>query len=332
MESQPTSLPSDHLDGPVLLDGPVGVVGGGAVGGWLATLMQCDGWPVTLLRRPGFCEDRGVSHWSITENSELKITAEIPCEETDAAGEPFRWLFLAVKAGDLPAVSKQICQRINSRTCLVFLGNGLGLTQSFEDCGSDRFLAASITYGLFRSKSGEISVRGDGGEITIGPLGNFAEGPDLSLRLTAALSRIGLEAFTVEDGDRVVWQKSILSAGLNPVCALLGIENGQLPSSPGFALAKAASHEAYKVAVAEGFDLPALEVGSSLAELCEKTATNRCSMLQDLDSGFGTEVEWISGAIVRRGQECGIPTPANQLLHNLLEEISSGSPVKAIAN
>ena len=58
----------------------------------------------------------------------------------------------------------------------------------------------------------------------------------------------------------MVWQKSILSAGLNPVCALLGIENGQLPSSPGFALAKAASHEAYKVAVAEGFDLPALEV------------------------------------------------------------------------
>ena len=320
-----------------LLDGPVGIVGGGAVGGWLAASMHRKGHPVTLLRRPGHSEGRNVSRLSITEEQGLKFTAEVPCEETSTPGEPFRWLFLAVKAGDLPAVSEQISGRINSQTCLVFLGNGLGLTDSFEECGSDRFLAAAITYGLFRNETGEISVRGGGGEMTIGPLGQFPEerfpeGFDLSLRLADVFTHIGLHALGVKDGQRVVWQKSILSAGLNPVCALLGIENGQLPSSLGFALAKAASREAYRVAVAEGFNLPELEVDQSLRELCEKTATNRCSMLQDLDSGSGTEVEWISGAIVRRGLECGIPTPANHLLHKLLEEVSKGNPLKATAN
>lgn len=322
--------PTDSL----ALEGPVGVVGAGSVGGWLAAQMQRAGWPVTLLRKPGGIESREETckKIHIQGGAAGEFSAEVPCVETDQDGPAFRWLFITVKAGDLQTVAKQVQSRIDAKTTLVFPGNGLDLWSHFEGCGTDRFLIAATTYGLYREKPGEISVRGAGGEITVAPVGRFEESSLLAKQLTDAITSLGLTALTANDGSEVIWKKSILSAGLNPVCALLGIENGQLPGSEGFSLANAASEEALSVAIAEGFDLPQVKVDEALVELCEKTATNRCSMLQDLDSGMGTEVDAINGAIVRRGQELKIATPANRLLLEMVSGLTTKTPLKMTVN
>ena len=329
MDSQ-SPLPTEATP----LQGPVGIVGGGAVGGWLAVQMQQAGWPVTLLCKPGsagtgVAEPRRIH---IRGGVHGDFSQDVPCEETDSEGAPFRWLFIAVKAGDLPAVAQQIRGRIDAETTLVFPGNGLDLWSHFEGGASARLLVAATTYGLYRENTAEICVRGAGGEITVAPVGEFEGDRVLAQQLEQAFSGLGLNALTADDGSEVVWKKNILSAGLNPVCALLGIENGQLPESAGFALASAASDEARTVAIAEGFDLPEMRVDQALTELCEKTATNRCSMLQDLDSGMDTEVNAINGAIVRRGQELKIPTPANRLLLDLVSGITTKTPLRMTAN
>ncbi len=323
-------LPTDSL----VLEGPVGVVGAGSVGGWLAAQMQKAGWPVTLLRKPGGVEpvEETSKKIHVHGGAAGDFSAEVPSVETDQAGPAFRWLFITVKAGDLQTVAKQIQGRIDAKTTLVFPGNGLDLWSHFEGCGTDRFLIAATTYGLYRENSGEISVRGAGGEITVAPVGRFEKRLLLANQLTNAIASLGLTVLTADEGSEVIWKKSILSAGLNPVCALLGIENGQLPGSAGFSLANTASEEALSVAIAEGFDLPQMKVDQALVELCEKTATNRCSMLQDLDSGVDTEVNAINGAIVRRGQELKIPTPANRLLLELVSGLTTKTPLKMTVN
>ena len=37
-------------------------------------------------------------------------------------------------------------------------------------------------------------------------------------------------------------------------------------------------------------------------------------MLQSLEKGSITEIDYINGAVVRWGQRCGVPTPVNQTL------------------
>jgi 2-dehydropantoate 2-reductase len=37
-------------------------------------------------------------------------------------------------------------------------------------------------------------------------------------------------------------------------------------------------------------------------------------MLQSLEKGSITEIDFINGAVVRWGQRCGVPTPINQTL------------------
>lgn len=316
------------------LEGPVGVIGAGSVGGWLAAHMRKAGWPVTLLRRPGAVEvgEETSKKIHVHGGTAGDLSMEIPCVETDQQGPSFHWLFITVKAGDLQTVAKQIQGRIDEKTVLVFPGNGLDLWSHFEGCGTDRFLIAATTYGLYRETPGEISVRGAGGEITVAPVGRFDGSHLLAQQLANSIAALGLDALIADDGSEVIWKKGILSAGLNPVCALLGIENGQLPDSAGFSLANAASEEALSVAIAAGVDLPQMKVDQALVELCEKTATNRCSMLQDLDSGMGTEVDSINGAIVRRGQELKIPTPANRLLLELVSGLTKKTPLKMTAN
>ena len=48
------------------------------------------------------------------------------------------------------------------------------------------------------------------------------------------------------------------------------------------------------------------------------------SMLQDLERGAATEVDVIDGAVVERGQECGIPTPLHERVTELIHAAERG--------
>jgi 2-dehydropantoate 2-reductase len=47
------------------------------------------------------------------------------------------------------------------------------------------------------------------------------------------------------------------------------------------------------------------------------------SMLQDAKKKAKTEVEMITGAIVREGDRLGVPVPVNRTIYNLISMISS---------
>ena len=49
-------------------------------------------------------------------------------------------------------------------------------------------------------------------------------------------------------------------------------------------------------------------------------------MLQSLEKGSITEVDYINGAVVRWGQKYGIPTPVNRTLVACLKGIEHGLP------
>ncbi|KAL1959597.1 hypothetical protein VTO42DRAFT_1632 [Malbranchea cinnamomea] len=58
----------------------------------------------------------------------------------------------------------------------------------------------------------------------------------------------------------------------------------------------------------------------SLAQqVMKKTAANASSMLQDAAAGRITEIDWINGYIVRRGEELGITCALNYMLVNLVK-------------
>jgi len=55
-----------------------------------------------------------------------------------------------------------------------------------------------------------------------------------------------------------------------------------------------------------------------LQRVCESTAENHSSMLQDMRRGRRTEIDAINGVIVEEGARVGKPTPVNRTLTELV--------------
>jgi 2-dehydropantoate 2-reductase len=55
-----------------------------------------------------------------------------------------------------------------------------------------------------------------------------------------------------------------------------------------------------------------------LVEVCRRTAINRSSMLQDVESGRETEIEAINGSLVRLARRHGILAPLNETMADLI--------------
>ena len=68
----------------------------------------------------------------------------------------------------------------------------------------------------------------------------------------------------------------------------------------------------------EGEGSSSAACAGSILETAVATASNRSSMLQDLDARRPTEVDAIHGAVLAAGEETGIATPATQVIAALI--------------
>ncbi|PIU31198.1 MAG: 2-dehydropantoate 2-reductase, partial [Syntrophobacteraceae bacterium CG07_land_8_20_14_0_80_61_8] len=140
-------------------------------------------------------------------------------------------------------------------------------------------------------------------------------------RVVDLFNRAGLQAFFSERIEDRIWQKLLINIGINAVTALTAIPNGRVASQANArALAERAVAEALAVAERLG-----IQVGERVLErvlaVAEATGTNRSSMLQDLERKRATEIDAINGAIVRYGEDLGVPTPVNWTLTQLIKVI-----------
>jgi 2-dehydropantoate 2-reductase len=60
------------------------------------------------------------------------------------------------------------------------------------------------------------------------------------------------------------------------------------------------------------------EVVSWVLGVARATGENRSSMLQDLERGNPTEIDFINGAVARLGQKAGVDCPVNMTLTRLV--------------
>ncbi len=73
------------------------------------------------------------------------------------------------------------------------------------------------------------------------------------------------------------------------------------------------------MAVSHGIRLPYEDPVVVTESVAEKTATNTSSMLSDVQRGTPTEIDAISGAIVKVGEKVKVPAPVNRTLWQLVK-------------
>ncbi len=294
------------------------VVGPGAMGCLFASRLKMAGNQVELLdyrpERAMALQHAGIKLEEGNEHSQVKIPiiTENPRTSPDA-------LLVCVKAGTTRAAIEKLVGKLPRRTPIITLQNGLGNKEILLEMLKDQHILGGITAeGATLLGPGHVRHAGKGNTV-IGPLHPF---PETVKKIVSVFQGAGFNAEAAEDIDAVIWGKLIINVGINALTAITRLRNGTLPEvSATRRVMKDAVAEAVSVAHAKGIQLPYHDPLKKVIEVCNATAGNRSSMLQDILVGKTTEVQFINGAVARQGEETGIATPVNNTLTSLVEAL-----------
>ncbi len=228
-------------------------------------------------------------------------------------------IFLFVKSYSTAEALQNVSNYLNSSSIIVSLQNGLGNIEEIRKLiPSDRIVYGSTTIGAAKSSPVEV-ISGGTGVINIGGSENSHV-----QKVHHLLNSAGMNSYTVEDPDYYLWHKAVINAGINPIASILGITNGEiLTNSYASELQERIVMEVVNSAAANSINLNYKEMLKTTRDVCEKTSSNRCSMLQDLQNGRKTEIENINGKIIEYADKKGIELPYNRSLYLLIKSMET---------
>jgi 2-dehydropantoate 2-reductase len=159
------------------------------------------------------------------------------------------------------------------------------------------------------------------GDTTLGPFEPRPAPLGEIERLADACTRAGMPAQAVPDARGPQWRKVIFNAATNPIGALTGLTHGRVCERPDLrALVSRLVDEGKAVATAQGIELDAdPEELIDHAAKREVAYDHKASMLQDVEAGRQTEIDYLNGGIVRFGHDYGVPTPLNEAIVALIK-------------
>jgi 2-dehydropantoate 2-reductase len=245
---------------------------------------------------------------------------------TSAQGLPPQDLVMVfVKATATEEVMLQALNLVGPGTMVLTLQNGLGNVEKLCRAVDPGHVVGGVSsYGASIKGPGEIILAGRG-ETVFGEL-DGRESQRLS-DLKGVFDRALLPASVTSNVRGRIWTKLISNIGINALCALMGVRNGQLLRHPeSEALMVGAVAEAVAVARADGIALETDDPVAYARKVSQNTGENVCSMLQDVRARRQTEIAAINGAIVELGLKYAIPTPINMVLTNLVKVMQQNYP------
>jgi 2-dehydropantoate 2-reductase len=308
------------------------IIGPGAIGCLLAAYLTRAGEQVALLdyrpKRATLLQDRGIAVDGEREafHTQIKATAYLTeISSTDI-------FILCVKASDTAVAAANLKNSIPPESHVLTLQNGMGNVEKLsESFGSDRVFAGATSHGATLLEVGRVRHAGYG-EIWLGEAsGTSSRQADGALlqNLAATLNRAGLQAQVVDDIQSILWSKLVVNVGINALTAILGVPNGELLKIPICQkVMDGAIAEAVQVASGCGIQLQLPKEIERVRAVCNSTAANISSMLQDVKRQKKTEINQINGAVARMASSLGIASPVNEVLTALVRSLEEGYNVE----
>jgi 2-dehydropantoate 2-reductase len=236
----------------------------------------------------------------------------------DALAEP-ELVIVACKSTDLEAVGERL-EGHWPDALVMTVQNGIGADAVIGAHGDWRQLTA-VTF-MSGTRHSDTSIEYVLDTATwIGPARGTTPGDAGAIASLIASS--GLKAEGFDDLRPAQWSKLIFNATVNTVAALTG-----LPHDPHFAaleraddlghLVRALMDEGKAVAAAAG-----IELGEDPWEMnvlaTKRGSAHYPSMLEDVEAHRRTEIDMITGALVREAHRLGVPVPLHETMERLVK-------------
>jgi len=165
------------------------------------------------------------------------------------------------------------------------------------------------------------------GDTQIGPFEPRPAPMEKVREVADACTRAGMPTHALEDARGAQWRKLIFNAASNPIAALTGFTHGRIAElGPTRELAEAVMAEGKAVADVQGIVLDSDPVELfHFAARKEVSYDHKPSMLQDVEAGRPTEIDFLNGAIVAFGERNGVDAPLNRALTALVKGLEGSA-------
>jgi 2-dehydropantoate 2-reductase len=225
---------------------------------------------------------------------------------------------VATKATHVDQAASALAGHLSGATVMT-VQNGLGAEEIVRRHGDWPLISAVTFMSGNRRGDAEVEYILDT-ETWLGPYGDTTY--DTVERTADLIVRAGLKARAFEDLRPAQWSKLIFNATVNSVSALT-----HLPHAPHFAdrgSTDALGHvvhelveEGKRVAAAAGVDLHD-DPWEMNVLATQRGSAHVPSMLEDIEAGRPTEIDLITGALVREAERAGVPVPLHEALFALV--------------
>jgi 2-dehydropantoate 2-reductase len=323
------------------------VFGAGAIGTYIGGSLALAGHQVVFLERPEVAEalrQNGIQIEQPTSGASPAIII-LPPSVYACAGSlsealvisSFDVALYALKSFDTPsAIASFTSSKLPPILCL---SNGVDNEPALARAiGAEHVIAGAVTTAIGRRAAGDVIVerlRGIG----------VAGGHPLSARLAAAMNTAGLNARLYANAADMKWSKMLTNLLANASSAILNLPPSQIFAHPGlFRMEIEQLGEALRVmkarrirpvnlpktpVMALAFAVQHLPLELSRPFMQKAVGAGRGAKMPsfhiDLYSGRGqSEVGYLNGAVVRHGEQVGVPTPVNRLLTDTLLKLTRG--------
>lgn len=293
----------------------IAVLGAGALGCALGGALAQAGNDVVLINRNRAHVEairaNGLRLHQPHGERRVAVRAETDC----SALGPVDLVVVLVKSFHTAEAIRAATPLVGADTVVLSLQNGLGHEDILADAvGRERVVAGKTYVGGVMLAPGHIVSGTVGKETLIGELDGSTS--VRVQRIAACFAAAGLATTVSANIMGTVWDKLLINVATGAVSGITGLAYGPLYRIAEIeATAVAAVQEAMDVARASAVQLsytdPRAAWTKAAAGLPEDFKT---SMLQSLEKGSVTEIDFINGAVVRWGQRSGVPTPVNATL------------------
>jgi len=308
------------------------VLGSGSVGLAVAASFAQAGQQVTLLARGSavaLLRDNGITVTGVCGQhaiapQALKIGDAAQPDAPDIACD---LLVVATKAYQVAEVLRGLMQHAasGSPAAVLLLQNGWGSADEARAVLPPEVSVFSsiMMIGIERRSPTHVNVNVQASPIRVGTLFGAAPGP---MQEAVARGQAGFLPIRFEDEiEPAILDKFLFNTCLNAIGAITRMSYGELLSNGHTRhLITQLADETIRVVGAER-KFPLAADGARYVEktltpfVLPKAAAHRSSMLQDVEAGRRTEIDYLNGAVVRMGREHGIATPFNDAVAHLVK-------------
>ncbi len=323
------------------------LVGGGAIGGIVATrlvraghtlqVIDTDADHVARLRDPGLLVEG--DH----DDAPTRLDARTP-DAVDVE-EPVDLLLLAVRSQHTAAALTPWVQHLAADGDVVSLQNGLNEEHIADAVGSDRVIGCVVGFGATWVGPGRVELTSDG-ELVLGRLDGSS---DPRLERARGLLSDAFRTRVVDDITGERWAKMLVNT-VTVLGAVGGVLTGELLSTGDYRpIIHRVLAEAVAVAAADGVrpanvwgvdpdaiheDRPGWtdELDAILEAVAPHIGAVKSVTWRDLELGRPTEVDAVTGEIVRHAEATGVEVPVNAAALDLLRALERGERRPAAGN